>query len=256
MLAVFAATVLLRGIDVPPFIQRYPQLLVAAAGTLWAATSFDRGDPPRRGWLLFAIAASLAFTVGPAITTDARVLGLPLGPSIIVVGNLLFIAAILRLFFNLRASGLAPPWNAAWKIAAPIALVASIGVGATVVLTGKAPDTAVGTDVHVWLVRRIAGYTADIIVFNAALQMLRITFPMRRGMIALPYLLLALMASMYMAVGTGLAVSATGLQVDLGWLGRALDTTAWTCMGLAGGAQALAVRHARRPAAGEPAPEA
>jgi hypothetical protein len=118
-------------------------------------------------------------------------------------------------------------------------------VGATVVLNLEVPAPAGSLDGTTWAVRRIVGVAADIVVFNAALQMLRITYPMRRGLVATPYLLLALTAALFMLVVLGLALATALLQTELGLMGRMMDTLAWCSLGLAGFAQARTLRHTR-----------
>lgn len=243
VLLVVVAMLGLEAGGAPSWVERIPQLVVASIGTGWAASRFESSDPPRRGWVLLALAGPLALIIAALIAADVRIGGLLVGPVLIVINNVLIVWGALSLLVVLRSSGLAPPWNASWIAISLAGGLATLTVGAGVVLNLHVPSPTTGLDAPTWVVRRVVGVAADIIVFNAAVQMLRITFPMRRGLIATPYLLLALSAALFMVVGLGLALTTTLLQTELGLAGRINDTVAWCCLGLAGFAQARAVRH-------------
>ena len=228
-----AAMLVLLQTTLPPWVQRLPQLLVAGAGLAAAALTLDRGDPPRPGWILLACTPAMAMLVGPTVAAEVRIAGLLAGPLIVIVANSLMVLGVMWMLRVLQRSGLAPPWTGSWRLAAGVGALGSLTVGVVVLLHAEIP-AATGLDETVWIIRRVVGVSADIVVFNVALQLLRITLPMRGGTVALPYLVLALMAGLFMAVGVGLAVSTSLLQTELGITGRILDTIAWSCMGLAG----------------------
>ncbi|MEM6993400.1 MAG: hypothetical protein AAF721_23000 [Myxococcota bacterium] len=244
MLAVFVLSAAASLAGVPAWLERVPQLALAFGGAATAAAAFSTGDPPRRGWLLLVGATGLALCIGPILAGGVRLAGLPLAPCLIIVANLLMASASLVLLAVLRASGLAPPWSGGWKLGAVAGLLGSLALGASVVMT---MDVAPGVDGAAWSARRIVGVAADIIVFNAALGMLRITLPMQRGLVAVPYFLLAAAAGLFMAVGLGLALANALAQTELGLVGRIVDTAAWCCIGLAGLAQAQTLRAAADP---------
>lgn len=203
--------------------------VVGSLGALVAALSFAPGDPPRRPWLVRAVAVGLVLLAH--LVQRAGLVGAPrLDYVLLIVANLLGAAAVLGFLHNVRKSGLAAPLTGAEALAAGALACATLGVVAWI-LASLVPDSLRAAAVGV-------STLADAVVFMGSALLLRFVLPMRGGLVAQPYLLLALDGLCFLLIDLAHALEHPALApaiAPLGALGGAAGAAA-------GFAQAALVR--------------
>lgn len=175
---------------------------LAGGAALTAAVSFAASDPPRRPWLLRGAALGLVFSAHAV--QRLGIAGEPrLGHAMLIVANLLGVAAMIGFFDVVRRSGIAEPASRGERtlIAVALAGVGGLAVWLLTALTGP------------WLyVATIAVSTlADATTFMVSLVLLRMVAPLRGGAVALPYFMLVLDGLCYLLVDVATALGDAGL---------------------------------------------
>lgn len=196
---------------------------LACVAALTAATSFAAADPPRRPWLLRAVALGLVFLAHAVLRLG--IAGEPrLDHLMLITANLLGVTAMIGFFEVVRSSGLAEPLSPGERRLIGVALA---GVGGLVVWLLTALSGP-------WLyVATVAISTlADATTFMVSLVLLRMVAPLRGGAVALPYFMLVLDGLCYLLVDVAIALGDEGLSqaaVPLGAFGAAAGTAAGFC---------------------------
>lgn len=202
--------------------------VVGAVAAAFAATSFAPGDPPRRPWLLRTVALSLVVTAH-ALQRLGPVTAVRVDYLLLIVANIVGALALLDFLRIVRQSGLTVPLTRGERAIA-LALVGAI-LGVVVwILAALALDSLRDLAVAVSTI-------CDAVVFIAAALLLRHVLPMRGGLLAQPYLLLAVDGLCFLALDLAHVLQPTpGPAVaPLGALGGAAG-------GAAGVVQTLLVR--------------
>lgn len=177
-------------------VGRVVTVLVGIVVTAAAARAFAHDDPPRRPWsiraaaLVLLLAARLVDPLQAALLPGPRV---RLAHVLIIVANALGAAAMVGFAAVIRASGLGTRERGAGDLAlGAAALVAALVAARTLAgIQGPLLDTS---DLASWVraLALTASTLADAIVFIVAAGLVRVLAPMRDGVVAWPYLLLAI----------------------------------------------------------------
>jgi hypothetical protein len=197
--------------------------LVAGVAALAAAASFAAGDPPRRPWLLRGVALALVFVAHSL--QRAGLAGEPrLDYVLLIVANLLGVAAMVGFFRVVRSSGVAEPASRGERLLVAAALA---GVGGLVVWLLTAIDGP-------WLRVATVGVStlADATTFMVSLVLLRMVAPLRGGTVAQPYFMLVLDGLCYLLIDVARAQGDEGLSravAPLGAFAAAAGTAAGFC---------------------------
>ncbi|MDC0723281.1 hypothetical protein [Nannocystis bainbridge] len=207
--------------------------IVGTFGAVLAATRFSRGDPPRRPWLLRAVALGLV-ALAHALQRLDLVAGHRLDYVLLIVANILGACALLGFLRVLRRSGLTIPLRRRER------LVAVVLAGAILVVVGRILAALALASLRDLAVA--VSTICDALVFAAAALLLRHVSPMRGGLVAQPYLLLAVDGLCFLALDLAHALQPTpeAALAPLSALGHAAG-------GAAGFAQAALVRRGARP---------
>jgi hypothetical protein len=204
--------------------------LLALLGAAVAAWSFGPDDPPRRPWLLRVVGVGLVL-VAHALQRAGLAPALRPDVALLVIANILGAAAVAGFVRVVRGSGLgAPPGRAGTAVVAALAgIVAAAAAGVLVRLIAAAPDRAVVLAVST---------VCDGVVFVGSALLLRLVLPLRGGLVAVPFLLLAADGLCYFLADLGHALGSPSLARALPWfeaIGGAAGATA-------GVAQAILLR--------------
>lgn len=208
--------------------------LVGAVGAVLAGLSFSPGDPPRRPWLVRASALGLVI-VAHALQRLAPGDGLRLDYLLLIVANIVGALALLGFLRIVRRSGLTVPLTAGERLSAVLLACATLAV-VVWILGELAHDSLRDLAVAV-------STLADAVVFTTAALLLRHVLPMRGGLVAQPYFLLAVDGLCFLALDLAHVLQHPALApavAPLGALGGAAG-------GAAGFAQAALVRRSGQP---------
>jgi hypothetical protein len=167
-----------------------PQVLVVAS-SLVVILHLERGDRPRRPWLLLG--------GGAAVLVGARIAGFVLGSEdatreiLLMVSNLIFVAGMIDYVAMVRASGLVEDPSGAARLALRI-LAGVAGIAALaglVVLIGRFVDVGwTGTAADWTRIAAVVSLQCDAIVFVAGAHLAATVWPLAGGRAAHPYLLI------------------------------------------------------------------
>lgn len=207
--------------------------VVGTFGAVLAATSFGPGDPPRRPWLLRAVALGLVVTAH-ALQRQGLVTVHRLDYVLLIVANVLGALALLGFLRVLRRSGLTVPLRPGERVVAVLLACATLGVVAWILaalVLHSLRDVAVAVST-----------LCDAVVFTTAALLLRHVLPMRGGLVAQPYLLLAVDGLCFLALDL-----AHALQPVPGPVFAPLSALGHATGGAAGFAQAALMRRGARP---------
>lgn len=200
--------------------------VVGLLGAVLAALAFAPGDPPRRPWALRALAVG---TILLAHALQRLALGAPaLSYGLIIAANLVGAAAVLGFLRVVRASGLAPALTPRERLVA-----AALCGGALVVVAQTL--AALPGDASLRAVTVAVSALADALVFVTSALLLRVTLPLRGGLVAQPYLLLAVDGLFFLSADLALVAASDRLAAHLSAAGGAAGAAA-------GFAQVLSVR--------------
>lgn len=172
---------------------------VIASGAVVA--SFTAGDPPRRPWILRAVAIGLvvgAHLVDPLQAGD----GPRFAHAILIVANLVGAAAMLDFLRVVRMSGLAAPASGAARLILATVL-ASAGVTLALCVVGVAQGPLAVPAAQLRALTLAVSAAADAIVFVVAARLVQALLPMRDGYAAQPYLLLAIDGLFFLLIDVG-----------------------------------------------------
>lgn len=213
---VIAAVAGLR-LGVDPLAAEALALLGAAA----AAWSFGPEDRPRRPWMLRVVGVGLVL-VAHALQRAGTAPALRPDVALLVVANLLGAAAVVGFVRVVRGSGLgAPTGRAGGVVVAGLAgIVAAAAAGVLARLVAAAPDRAVVLAVST---------VCDGVVFVGSALLLRLVLPLRGGLVAVPFFLLAADGLCYFLADLGHALGSPPLTRALPWfeaIGGAAGATA------------------------------
>lgn len=194
---------------------------LALIGAGAAAFSFGASDPPRAPWLLRVVGVGLVLVahvlqrvgVAPALRPDV---------ALLVLANLLGAAAIVGFVRVVRGSGLgAPPGRVGAAVVAGLAAIVALAAAAVLArLVAAAPDRAVVLAVST---------VCDGVVFVGSALLLRLVLPLRGGLVAVPFFLLAADGLCYFLADLGHALDSPILARALPWfeaIGGAAGATA------------------------------
>ncbi|WAS90299.1 hypothetical protein [Nannocystis punicea] len=206
--------------------------LAGTLGAALAALRFSPGDPPRRPWLLRAVALSLVMSAH-ALQRLGLVGEHRLDYLLLIVANIVGALALLGFLRVIRQSGLTVPLRRSERVVAVLIACATLGVVAWILAAlvfHSLRDVAVAVST-----------LCDAVVFTTAALLLRHVLPMRGGLVAQPYFLLAVDGLCFLALDLAHALRPIPGPVvaPLGALGGATG-------GAAGFAQAALVRRSAR----------
>jgi hypothetical protein len=174
-----------------------------------AAWSFTAGDPPRRPWALRALAIGLVLVAHAIQRLGGAIEGVY---ALLVVANLIGAAAIVGFVQVVRGSGLTVTLTRLRT-----AVVIGVGVAAASVVGLVIGQVAPQADAHALVIA--VSTLCDAVVFVGAALLLRLMVPLRGGVVAQPYSLLALDGVFYLIADLGHAAASPGLVAALPVLG-------------------------------------
>lgn len=220
----FAAVVGLFGLRL--WVEPLAAEILGLLGAVLAALAFAPGDPPRRPWALRALAVG---TILVAHALQRLALGsLALQYGLIIAANLVGVAAVLGFLRVVRASGLAPALTRRERLVAAALCGGALAVVAQTLAAlpgGLSPRSAAV----------VVSAFADALVFVTSALLLRVTLPLRGGLVAQPYLLLAADGLFFLSADLALVAASDQLAAHLAAAGGAAGAAA-------GFAQANSVR--------------
>lgn len=204
--------------------------VLALLGAAAAAWTFGPDDPPRAPWLLRVVGVGLVLV---AHVLQRAGLGAAQGvdTALLVVANLLGATAVAGFVRVVRRSGLgAAPDRAGAVVVAGLAGVVAVAAACVLArLLATTPDRAVVLAVST---------VCDGVVFVGSAMLLRLVLPLRGGLVAVPFLLLAADGLCYFLADLGHALGSPSVARTLPWfeaIGGAAGATA-------GVAQAILLR--------------
>ncbi|PCC74406.1 hypothetical protein SAMN02745121_04505 [Nannocystis exedens] len=207
--------------------------VLGTIGAVLAVTRFSPGDPPRRPWLLRAVALGLV-----VFAHVLQRLGLVtlhrLDYVLLIVANILGALALLGFLRVLRQSGLTVPLRRGERVVAVLLGCATLAVVVWILaalVLHSLRDLAVAVST-----------ICDAVVFTTAALLLRHVLPMRGGLVARPYFLLAVDGLCFLALDL-----AHALQPVPGPTVAPLSALGHAAGGAAGFAQAALVRRGAQP---------
>ncbi|MDC0674960.1 hypothetical protein [Nannocystis radixulma] len=188
--------------------------IVGAIAAACAAMSFAAGDPPRRPWLLRTCALSLV-VAAHALQRLGLVGELRVDYLLLIIANIIGAFALIAFLRVVRQSGLTVPLTRSERLVAVVLACVVLGLVAWI-LAALAHDSLRDLAVAVSTI-------CDAVVFTTAALLLHHVLPMRGGLLAQPYLLLAIDGLCFLALDLAHALQpAPGPAVaPLGALGGA-----------------------------------
>jgi hypothetical protein len=167
-----------------------PQVLVVLS-SLIVILHLERGDRPRRPWLLLG--------TGAAVLAGSRIAGFVLGADdatrelLLMVSNLITVAGMVDYVAMVRSSGLVEGPSGAARLALRI-LAGVAGVAAVVglvVLIGRFVEAGwTGTAADWTRIAAVVSLQCDAVMFVAGAHLAATVWPLARGRAAHPYLLI------------------------------------------------------------------
>lgn len=214
---------------------------LAFVSVLLTSLQFDRDDPPRRPWMLLAIALGLVPIGRIAGYLSLEALGIPLQHPALIASNLLYIAAVFNFGRVLRSSGLVPrlhdPENrgalrAGWAL--------GLGVAAIIlgIIGSRINDTTFesASDWSGFAVSSVSSL-GDGSVFVLGLYLVWLVRPLLGGSVARPYVLVATGGGIFIVTNIMHAIEMTVTQDQSSGLAVIIAATGWLSFALAGMAQ-------------------
>jgi len=215
-------------------------------GLLAAAIAFDRGDPPRRPWATVTAALLLVPLARAASALELTVGQAMVGHILLILSNILCIAALLGFRSMLISTGLTPEWTTRGRIRA--VLIAAPIVAASIALvsyhlTELGDFSLMTTTDQIGSSVLVVSIIADAIILAVGLLLVRLVQPMLGGSVALPYILVAVGGGLLLFVDVfSVVLKVTTQDLFSAPVPIALATLAWTSFALAGLAQRQLVR--------------
>ena len=198
-------------------------LLTAAA----VAMKFERGDRPRRPWVLFAVSAAVLLASRAALWSGLR----ESSEGLLAASNLVYAMAGVDVYLVLRGNPLIPPMHGRTRLALRLALVlavvaSAVGGGA---LLARLLEHGWNGEPQDWTrAAAFVGLLCDAAVFVASLEVVALLLPMAGGRAARPYGLLAGAGLIFLVVDLlGFGVSNDFGYDGLGEVLRAFSLVAW-----------------------------
>lgn len=215
--------------------------MLAFVSALLTCVQFDRDDPPRRPWMLLALALALVPIGRIAGYLSLTAMGVPLQHPALIASNLLYIAAVFNFGQVLRSSGLVPrlrdPENrsalrAGWAITLG---VAAIIVGIIVTRVNEASFESA----RAWSGFAVSSVSSlgDGSVFVLGLYLVWLVRPLLGGSVARPYVLVATGGGIFIVTNILHAIENTVTQDQSSGLPVIIAATGWLSFALAGMAQ-------------------
>lgn len=223
---------------------------VALVGTLSAAFSFDREDPPRRAWLLVSLALgmlALGHILDPLLPPDGSLRA----RDVVVSGaNIVWVVAMIVFVRMMTAIDLSERRRDAIDIATIVVAVAAAAFILYTIITPLLRDGIPNAEAWGVAQKRFISVTSDAILFVGAIRLARIAATMRGGAAAEPFALFAFGAASFLVFDAVLALAGASGWGKLPPVSQIPFASAWACFAVAGWLQFRLVRQARRAIAG------
>jgi len=215
--------------------------MLAFVSVLLTSLQFDSDDPPRRPWMLLAIALGLVPLGRIAGYLSLEAMGVPLQHPALIASNILYIAAVFNFGRVLRSSGLVPrlhdPEN---RGALRTGWALGLGVGAIIagiIVTRLTEMTfASASDWSGFAVTSVSSI-GDGSVFVLALYLVWLVRPLLGGSVSRPYVLVAAGGGIFIVTNILHAIEKTVTQDQSSGIPVIIAATGWLSFALAGMAQ-------------------
>ena len=233
--------------SVPAAVSRLIEL-AAAAGVIAAALSFERDDPPLRPWAALALGIALVPLARLALFAQWMVGDAKVGHILLILSNIVSIAAIAGFRRVLVSTGLTPEWTPSarsgagmvfFSIAAAVLGLVAFQVVELLPLHRHSAGDLIAAGVS------LISTACDGILCAGGILLVWLVRPMLGGSVALPYVLVAFGGAVFLIVDIFHVLLQTTTQDQFGSpLPIAVGTIGWVALGLAGVSQRLLVRAA------------
>jgi hypothetical protein len=214
-------------------------------------TSFSADDPPRRPWLLLAVALALVPVIRLASAYDWAVAGVSAQNLMLIAGNLMFASVMPAFARVLGSSDLLSERTGEARNRALLTISAIAACGLAFVfynfgqLFGRGAPTSV--DAWVGVIADGASTLSDSIIFAGGLYLVWLLRPMVGGSLARPYSMMALGGAAFLVLDVVLVSAGLTAQTDLkDASAKLLGTFAFSCFAAAALVQLALLRAARR----------
>ncbi len=215
--------------------------MLAFVSVLLTAVQFDSEDPPRKPWMLLAIAFALVPLGRIAGYLSLEMMGVPLQHPALITSNLLYIAAVFSFGRVLRSSGLVPslrdPEN---RGALRLGWALLITVSAIVIgIISKWAIEGTFDSAKAWSGFGVAAFSSigDGAVFILGLYLVWLVRPLLGGSVARPYVLVATGGGLFIIINVINAIEKTVTSDQSVGLSTVIAAIGWLSFALAGLAQ-------------------
>lgn len=214
---------------------------------------FSAGDPPRRPWSLLLLSMLVVLLVRLAAWLQWSVAGVSLKVGFLLVGNVIFAAAMLGFSRVLGSSDLLSERTAEARTKAMLTVgaiaacgLAFIGYNVLELIERGSPTTREG-----WASAFSSGFStlSDALVFAGGLYLVWLLRPIVGGSIARPYLMMAFGGAAFLVVDAILIGAGATAQTDIAdSTAKLIGTLAYSCFAAAALVQLALLRSGRRAA--------
>lgn len=230
--------------------QRGIEVASALAGGAVVA-HFTAGDPPRRPWLVLTLALALIPVIRLASWMQWSVAEVSLKSGILIVGNVIFAAAMLGFSRVLGSSDLLSERTAEARVKAMLTVgaIAACGLAFIGYNVFELAARGVPTTRDAWASAIASGFStiSDAIVFAGGLYLVWLLRPMVGGSLARPYLLMAAGGAAFLVVDVMLIAAGATAQTDIAdTTAKLIGTLAYSCFAAAALVQVALLRAGRR----------
>jgi hypothetical protein len=252
IVAIFVAVLALR-LGLAPILsiedptQRVIEAIPAICA-IFAALSFERGDPPLRPWVILAIALLAVPLARLSLHFDLRLGDAKVGHIFLIASNFLCIAAIAGFRRVLVSTGLTAEWSPTAPSGRSL-LVLMIAIAAAVLglivvqVVDLLPLSALTTGTAIAASVSLVSTICDGILCAGGLLLVWLVRPMLGGSVALPYFLVAFGGAVFLIVDIFHVLLHTTTQDQFASpLPIGVATIGWVALALAGLSQRLLVR--------------
>lgn len=222
---------------------------VIASGAVVA--SFTAGDPPRRPWMVLTLALALIPVVRLMSWLHWSVAEVSLKSGILIVGNVIFAAAMLGFSRVLGSSDLLSERTAEARARAMLTVgsIALLGLAFIGYNVFELVERGMPTTRDAWAGAIASGVStvSDALVFAGGLYLVWLLRPMVGGSLARPYLLMASGGAAFLVVDVMLIGAGATTQTDIAdSTAKLIGTLAYSCFAAAALVQVALLRAGRR----------
>lgn len=230
--------------------QRGIEVLTAlACGAVVAG--FTAGDPPRRPWIVLTLAMALIPVVRLVSWLQWSVAEVSLKSGLLIVGNVIFAAAMLGFSRVLGSSDLLSDRTAEARTRAMLTVgaIALCGLAFIGYNVFELVERGMPTSRDAWAGAIASGFStvSDALVFAGGLYLVWLLQPLVGGSLARPYLMMASGGAAFLVVDVMLIAAGATSQTDVAdTTAKLIGTLAYSCFAAAALVQSALLRSGRR----------